>query len=239
MWLAWLACAHHVAPGPSWHFEPRVTDGDIVVMPVVAPLAPLTVTRGTWLGRNLDLTSLETRLERTIAVGTLPQAASAEFPGALNARIGREWSGRFRPGRLPVGGEDRIAAALGGWTDLDHALSDLARANGGSGTLFTWVDALEGTPLSATELPGDIVHTPVGPVVVDLGDEPYLVRARMGMALVASDGEVVLRYREALDTVISAQHGPSRAGRALADALADEVVRVWALRGDFETTDGG
>ncbi len=224
-----LAAAFAAAPPPPWRFEPRRTAGEIHVVPVVATNARPHLVADTWVGRPLPDEFLDTRRRRTADLSTLPGRTGYEIPGALNARIGREWDGRFSLASLPIGGEQRIASALHGAGDLDNTLSALGRAMGGQATLFTWVASLEGVPLTASQVPGDIVDTPAGPVVVDFKDEPYLVTAEVGMALVASDGEIVLRYRESIDTVLSGRFGPARASRALADTLVEEVVRVWAL----------
>jgi hypothetical protein len=63
----------------------------------------------------------------------------------------------------------------------------------------------------------------------DPSDEPYLVSARLCMALVASDGEVVVRYEDRFEGVLSGPDGVHRAGRELARALASEVTKVWAV----------
>lgn len=214
---------------PPWRFEPRRTSGEILVAPVVATHDSPTLVVDTWLGRPLPVDLLDTRRRRTADLGTLALRAGREIPGALNAAFGRRWDGQFHLADLPFGGEQRLSSALRGFGDLDATLSQLGRAMGGDGALFTWVEALDGVPLTASEVPGDVVDTPAGPVVVDFRDEPYLVTATLGLALVAPDGEVVLRYDQTVDTILSGRLGPARAGRALADAVAVEVERVWAL----------
>jgi hypothetical protein len=214
---------------PPWRFEPTPVLGDIRVAPVIALHEAPALVVDTWLGLPLPLDLRDTRRDRTAQLGSLPHRAGIEVPGALNAAFGRDWDGRFRLARFPPGGETRLEAALRGVGDVDTALSHIGRAMGGDGALFTWVDRIEGAPLTASRIPGDLVDTAAGPVVVDFRDEPYLVSARMGVALVAPDGEVVLRYRQDVETVLSGRLGPVRAGRALADALAAEVARVWVL----------
>ena len=115
----------------------------------------------------------------------------------------------------------------------DRLFGEVARSVGGQGTLFTWVDHLDGVPLTAQAFPGQILETPRGPYMVDHGDEPYLVTASVGMALVASDGEVVLRYHDTFETVLSGRYTTERAAADVARRLATEVAKVWALPDEF------
>ncbi len=129
---------------------------------------------------------------------------------------------------LPAGARDKVTdALLGRRPGLDAALGEAARAVGGDAALFSWVSELDGQPLSLLGFPGEVVETPVGPVVLDHDDEPYLVTAKVGMALVTRDGEVVVRYQDTFETILSARTDSARAGRELARALAREVTLVW------------
>jgi hypothetical protein len=225
-------CAPHhldgtLRPTVSWDFAARPTYGEVRVLPVVTDLEPQVLVRETFLGSDLPGFRLASRARRTQELEAVPGAVGLALPGAVHGELGPSWDGHFRVGAFPNGGRERILAALRGRVDLETALSDLARNVGGDASLFVWVDRLVGSPLSAEAFPGDIVRTEIGPVVVDHSDEPYRVTARVGMALVASDGEVVLRYRDAFEAVLSRRSDPLRVGRELARALAREVAPVW------------
>jgi hypothetical protein len=64
--------------------------------------------------------------------------------------------------------------------------------------------------------------------VVDHRDEPYRVVARAGLALVASDGEVVVRYADTFETVLNERSDADQAARVLARALVAEVATLWS-----------
>ncbi len=107
-------------------------------------------------------------------------------------------------------------------------LAEAAAAVGGEATLFSWVTELRGDPLTLQGFPGETVETTVGPVVLDHQEEPFLVTAEIGMALVTWDGEVVVRYEDTYEAILSAESDAGDAGQELARALAQEVVLVWA-----------
>jgi len=227
-----MGCAPHHLDGPvrpsvSWDFAARPTYGEVRVLPVVADVEPQPLVQDTFLGAQLPGFRLASRAQRTRQLRAVPGAVGLALPGAVYGELGPAWQGHFRVGAFPSGGRDRFLAALRGRVDLEAALSDLARDIGGDASLFVWVDRLIGSPLSAEAFPGDIVRTDIGPVVVDHADEPYRVTARVGMALVASDGEVVLRYRDAFEAVLSQRSDPARVGREMARALAHEIAPVW------------
>ena len=213
----------------AWTFEARRTAGEVRVVPVVDLHEPLALDRSTFVGLDLPWEREGVRRERTAQLAEIPEEVRLALPGAVNGELGRRWNGQFRVGSFPMGGHERVEAALRRGTDVDRVLEDLARAVGGQATLFTWVSDLSGRPLTAEGFPGDILETPRGPVVVDHWDEPYWVTASVGMALVTSDGEVVLRYADTYEAVLSARQTPDRVGRELAQGLAAEVVKVWAV----------
>jgi hypothetical protein len=159
----------------------------------------------------------------------VPDAVATALPGALHARLDPAWAGTFRVGSLPRGAKDRLENALrkGTSNDFEAALSDVARGVGGDATLFSWVQDLQGTPITTLGFPGDVVPSSQGPVLVDFAEEPYQVDAWIGMALVTQHGEIILRYTEHSRAVLSPHRGPSRVGRDLASDLAIEVSKMW------------
>ena len=65
-------------------------------------------------------------------------------------------------------------------------------------------------------------------MLVDHADEPYVVWLVAGVALVAADGEVLIRYEDVYTTVLSHRVGEDRAATDLARLMAAEVTKVWA-----------
>jgi hypothetical protein len=223
------ACAPKVAPVQlSWAFEAHPTPGEIRVLPVLGVYeAPEVRLEESLAGAWVPWLREAGRRERTEQLLEVPDRVALALPGAVQVAVGETWDGSFRVGRYPVGGRGRLSSALQGRGDLDLALGGVARSVGGAATLVTWIAGLEGDPLTAEAFPGEIVHTRSGSVVIDLADEAYRVRVIVGMALVASDGEVVVRYVDTFEALLSARHGPDRVGRDLAVALAEEVALVW------------
>ena len=83
------------------------------------------------------------------------------------------------------------------------------------------------SPITAEAAPGEVVESAVGPVAVNLFEESYRIRATVGLALIASDGDVILRYRDDFESILGAQRNPMRVGRDLALGLAQEIVKMW------------
>jgi hypothetical protein len=202
--------------------------GEIRVLPVIGPEDLPEVDLESWVGAGLTPQRIRLREERTAALRALPNALRQALPGQVHAALEGSWEGDFTVGRFPLGTRERLRVALRDGEPLDEALGAVARG-AKSPVLVTWVDRLEGTPLTVHGPPGELVSTTEGPVLVDLFDEPYQVQVRAGCALVAADGEVVLRYRDHFETVVSSTRDQYRAGRALAEDLAWEVTKVWPV----------
>jgi len=215
------------APTLAWDFEARPTYGEIRVLPVIVDIEVPALSRDSFLGTELSTSRVAQRRDRTEALATVPSEVAVALPGAVHGELGAQWAGQFRVGHYPVGGRDKVRGALRGRTDLEDALSAVAVDVGGDASLFVWVTGRRGTPLTVEGFPGETILTGGGPVLIDLGDEAYRVEARVGMALVAADGEVVLRYTDAFETVLSDGRDAATAGRDLARALAREVATVW------------
>ncbi len=230
MLIGLVACVRPaVGPRPAYLFEPRTTTGEIRVVPSfrLHPTPALETT--TWLGLPLGAQALAAREDRTRDLDALSRAVGVALPGEVNAALGEAWSGQFRAGALGSVARLRLSEALRTpAADLDAVLSEVAAGVGGDAVLFTWIDALDCAPVTLLGAEGSVIDTPAGPVVADHGEEPYVVSARITAALVAHDGEVVLRYGDTFHTVLSASHPPGDAGRDLAEDLAGELALVWA-----------
>ena len=129
----------------------------------------------------------------------------------------------------PRRARERLLAAVrkGDPDRLEATLIDLAGSVGGSATLFSWVSAFTATPVSTLDAPGVLVDGPQGSLLVDLFEDPYLLNAEIGVALVSSDGHVIVRYTDTATALLSPDKSPQRAGWALARAMAEEVRKVW------------
>lgn len=202
--------------------------GEIRVLPVLEPAEAPQLVLDSWVGAGLTPSRVHTREDRTDGLQRMPHSVRTAFPGEVHAALDGRWEGEFRVGRYPVGGKERLQSALRSRQDIDDTLGVIARASKHA-ILVTWVVTLEGTPLTVHSPPGQLVTTDAGPVLVDLFDEPYHVEATLGCALVAADGEVVLRYTDSFETVLSGSRDANMAGRDLAAALAAEVAKVWPV----------
>ena len=233
--LAALGCAR-VPPEPSpadtlmFAFEARTTAGEVRVVPALALHDPLDVNLNSYVGPALPPHRQRIRHKRTRQVRRLPRHLGLALPGEVNGLLGTAWEGQFRGTSLPTGAESRLSDALTGRRpDIHATLSNAAREVGGQATLFSWVRHLAAEPLSLRGFPGEVVETEIGPVVLDHEDEPFLVSAEIGMALVTEDGDVVLRYQDTYQALLSDDTDEAAAGRALARALAEEIAPVWAI----------
>lgn len=219
-------CVARPAADLSWSFEARAVPGEIKVLPVIGPAQDPEVILESWIGAELTPLRTSLREARTEDLRALPDAVRTALPGQVHAALRGTWEGEFTVGRYPIGGKERVQAALRTRQPLDETLGVIARA-AKSAVLVTWVESLDGIPLTVHSPPGETITTSSGPVLVDLFDEPYRVEATLGCALVAADGEVVLRYQDSFETVVSGARDANTAGRALAADLAAEVAKVW------------
>jgi hypothetical protein len=229
-----MCCAVGCAPKSDqaiqpWRFEARTTHGVVRVMPPVALIDPTPLAMNGYVGAGIPWIREWLRGQRTDEIAEVPLAVATALPAALTHQLGADFDATFLTGHFRPGERGNLRAALHSPAGLDAALTQSVRGLDGQAALYTWVRSLHATPLTAHGFAGDILDTPAGPAVGDHFDEPYLLEARVGMALVAQDGEVVIRYSEDLCTVLSSRRSPQKAGKELARALAAEVVKVWAV----------
>lgn len=214
-----------VAPELPWAAEAVPTGPVVTVLPAcVVATAPGVDYNEALLGVTVPLGRQALREARTREVARVPAAFGWALAGEIGAATGERWEGRFATGREAPTPCRRLTTAL-----LDGARLDPVLAGFASDTpvLVTWVDGFDAVPISALVLPGEVVHTASGPVVSDLWTEPYQLTLRVGMALVSPDGTVVVRLSDEIGTVLTDDHGPERAGRAVARDLAAEVAKIW------------
>ena len=232
--LWWIVAAAWATEGAlPWDFSAREATGDVRVLPLLT-LGQVddSLVRETWIGLPAPPAQERVRRRRTSELQRIPHEIGLALPGAVNGELGPSWSGDFHLANWPEGTEARMAGAIErqDW----QALRGVARAVGGDAVLVTWLTDLVGDPITASYLPGDVAQTAAGPVVVDLSDEPYLVSATIGAALVTRDGEVCVRYSDTFNAILSARYDAPKVGRQLARGMATELTRVWVRDGELD-----
>ncbi|MCB9743727.1 MAG: hypothetical protein H6740_14100 [Alphaproteobacteria bacterium] len=210
-----------------WDVHPRVVTGDIRVAPPVVIAPPQQANLIDFMGNDLGPHHANARAERARELNDLPEAVHAAVPGALFAAMPPGWSGTFRDARLPPTTMHSLERAVSGDASLPEALAAAARLTGGEATLFTWVVAVDGAPLTASHLVGEMLIVDGVPVVVDYRNEPYQVEARVGVALVARDGELLFRYEDDYEGLLSAHSDLRWLGRSVAHALVGDIAPMW------------
>lgn len=224
-----LAACAHPAPGPALPFawEARAIEGEVRVLPGLPAHAGIPLHDDSFVGSPLPEPRVAVRRERWQQLHQLPETVGWALPGAVNGALHTDWQGTFHSASWPRGARERLLHALQQGHDPDRSLARVARSVGGDAVLVSWIDRIDARPVSLDGFPGDRIDTPAGSVIVDHADEPYLVDLRVGMALVARDGEVVLRYQQDMVRILSATHPPEAVARSLAADMAREVVKVW------------
>ncbi len=218
------ACPRRPPPvDPPVVTELRPVTGEVRVVPGLGVHGPVAVELGDFLGGGLAEPRVAVRSQRTAELGALPSEVGLALPGAVGGELGDDFRGTFRTTDWPDAARSKVVRAL----ERGHGLDDALGAAGGEAVLITWVDRLQARPLSLDGAPGDMIDTPRGQVVVDHADEPYLVDLGVGMALVSGDGQVLLRFREDVQAILSGARPPPVVGREVARHLAEEVARTW------------
>ena len=232
-WLAVVAGLSGCVPrGPadlSFQFEARSTAPEIWVLPTLSVYAKPELRVDGYVNDPIPWVREVLRRERMTELEPLAGHFGTALPGALGERVRHSWDGRFRVEESRAG-VDRVEAALARGVGLDDALSMLARRREGGMVLCSWVTGIEAIPVTSEGPPGEVIETDAGPVVVDLLEEALRVRAEVGMALVSADGEVVMRYTDRFESVLSSDRTVSRVGRDIARGLAGEVALLWPGR---------
>jgi hypothetical protein len=93
----------------------------------------------------------------------------------------------------------------------------------GEVVLFRWISDIQAHPLGASTAPGTTLRAADRLVYVDDHTDPVLAEATVGLALVAADGEVFLRYEDRYSFVITGTNTAQRAGRFLAQQLVSDL----------------
>lgn len=224
--------ALHPTARLSWDFEANPASGVVAVLPWVDLTDPIEVRRDTWVFGDVGTRRAVLRTWRTEEVGLVPDAVADAIPGAMYAAVD-DLDVRFLPEKWPLGVRERVEAVLRRRGDVTGALADVAAALGTDAVLVTWFEDLEGAPLTAEVLPGEIVRTEVGPVLVEFRDEPYRVTGRIGFAWVDARGDLVVRYEDRFEDVLTGDREPDDVGRRVARLFAGEVAKVFPVAASF------
>lgn len=212
----------------DWGWSPLDLGSDIRVAPlvVVGPLPELDPTG--FLGEELQGNAAELRSLRGDQVAAVTESFSDALPGALASALPDGWHGHLSDARVSAGTRTQLAAGLDGRRSLDAALQLAVDRVPGEVVLFRWISDIEAQPLGTTTAPGTTLRAADRLVYVDEHTDPVLAHATVGLALVAADGEVFLRYEDRYSFVITGTNTSLRAGRDLARRLVDDLQPLLA-----------
>lgn len=211
-----------------WLFEARPENGNIQVLPVISAFELAEATQQDFVG-PIPPWRFQLRKQRVRSLRSVPDAVAMALPGALASQLPSNWPGHFEVGHFPGTLKSKLADSLTKGESIDGYLGEMGSRKQDVATLVSWVEEIEATPITQEAAPGEMVQSDVGPIVVNLFEESYRVRATVGMALVASDGEVILRYRDDFESILGEQRNPNRVGRDLAISLAREITKMWPI----------
>ena len=231
--IALLLSSGCIKPPPTtnitpWLFEARPENGNIQVLPVISAFELDEATQQDFVG-PIPHWRYQLRKQRVRSILSIPDAVAIALPGALASQLPSNWPGHFQVGHFPGGLKSKLTDSLTKGESIDDYLGEMASRKQDVATLVSWVEDITATPITQEAAPGEMVQSDVGPILVSLFEESYRVRATVGMALVASDGEVILRYRDDFESILGEQRNPNRVGRDLAMSLAREITKMWPI----------
>jgi hypothetical protein len=207
----------------DWGWAPLELGSDIRVAPlmVVGPLPELEVVG--FLGEELHGAAAKLRTARSHQVAAVPEAFADALPGALASALPEGWHGHISDARVPPSTRTQLTAGIDGRRSLEDALQLAVDRLPGEVILFRWIADVEAVPLGSAAAPGTTLRAADRLVYVDTHTDPVLAHATVGLALVAADGEVFLRYEDRYPFVITGSNTAQRAGRELARQLVDDL----------------
>lgn len=211
----------------DWDVHPRIVEGDIRVLPAIVITEAPELHRTGLLGETVDPWIRMEREERTAELAALPVAMRDAVPGALFSEMPEAWTGTFRDAPMSPGVRRQLEHAVAGEGSLEAALAEAGRSAGGDAALIVWVLHTSGEPLTASHMVGEMVLANEIPVIVDHASEPYTVRVEAGMALVASDGEVLFRYQDVYEGVLTGDSPLRVTARDLAREMVGDIAPMW------------
>ncbi len=222
----------------DWASAPSDAPVDIRVAPLllVGPLPELDAVG--FLGEPLKGSEAGAREARRAALAEVPSAFGTALPGEVARALPPGWNGRFRDVDLAAPARGRITQALQDGQAVEDALRAAAAHLPGEAVLFRWMADIAAIPLKSVSVPASTTRAGDRVVYVDPDTDPVLVSATLGVALVAPDGEVYLRYADRYDTVLSAVSGPRAVGRDLARHLVTDVATLLTTEGSVADRTG-
>jgi len=207
----------------EWGWAPLDLGSDIRVAPlmVVGPLPDLEPVG--FLGEELHGHAAQLRSLRSTQVAAVADSFADALPGALASALPQDWHGHFSDARVKASTRTKLTAGLDGRSSLDNALQLAVDRLPGEVVMFRWIADIEAEPLGTTTAPGTTLRAADRLVYVDEHTDPVLAEATVGLALVAADGEVFLRYEDRYSFVITGSNTSSHAGRDLARRLVRDL----------------
>ena len=204
----------------------------IQVMPVLSAFPALEISQEDFVG-PIPPWRLQLRKQRMQSALDIPQAVALALPGALASSLPQGWDGQFHVGSYQGTLRSKMTDQIARGEPIEPLLNQINAEKKQVSSLVSWVENLDVTPITAEAAAGEMVSSEVGPIVVNLFEESFRVRATIGMALVASDGRVILRYRDEFESILGEQRNTQRVGRDLAMGLAKEITKMWPVDPDF------
>lgn len=199
-------------------------DAPLQTLPTLRRHPPVQANTESPIGPELSASQLAFRMQRARELDGLFEELSWAIPAEVNAAVGTAWMGPFVRTRLPP----RLHRALATGLAREQDVSAIVRRRLPSGpVLVTWLDDVTAAPMTLASLPGEVVDSPVGPIVVDGTNEPFLVQATIGAALVEPDGTVLHRSYRTYDAVMRGEHALDVTALDLARGVAQQVASAW------------
>jgi hypothetical protein len=223
------ACASLRQPveEPCWDAQPTTIEGTVFVAPPLVATELPTLNLTGFLGEELQGGWAAGRIRRTAQIAELPYAVADALPGQLHRIFPGDWAGHFRPNELNSRRHRALVSAALGGENLNQMLSETAKKWGGGGSLFVWITALDGYPLTESTMSGELVFHRDLPVIVGLDSEPYKVEISLGAALFDSEGVLAFRYADHYEALLSTSQNLDHAAHQLAESLVSDLQLIW------------
>jgi len=212
----------------DWGWAPLGEAQDIRVAPLLLVGTLPGLESSGYLGEELQDGEAELRLYRDAQLSQVPGAFALALPGQLARAMPSEWNGRFRDQPLSPRMRALLVSGVDGRRSLDQTMREAASKASGEAVLFHWMTDVQAHPLLSSHAPG--TTTRAADRLVFIERDPVLAEATVGLALVSTGGEVLLRYEDRFQVLLSEANRPPRAGRELARYLVDALRPV--LQGD-------
>lgn len=211
----------------GWDVQPTPIQGPIhVATPLVASETPVLNLEG-FLGETLEDGWTQGRIRRTAQLTELPYAMSEALVGELYGSVMVDWEHHFRPLDISQRRHQELLIAVASHSELHPKLSSLAQETGGGGTLFLWITHLQGHPLTADTMSGELIFHNHIPVMVDRKSEPYRVEMSIGASLYDGGGHLAFHYEDTYQSVLSESQNTRQVAKNFAEELVQDLSLIW------------